>query len=283
MTEYYDRPVDEPHPPEDRPVAGWPRHDAEEHTESTPAGEEPLVGEVWNEESSDSTAGRDEEHAGYRTGTGTFGQHEQAGETADPVEAERTGEPGEGHAGEPFGTEEPTVVTEPATETEATAEAEPAVETEHTEEEPAAEPVAAGEPLTEAESADAVEPVAVAEPDSVPAAETETEPTAEPVVEGARPTAADELTVDTLLEPEAADRFRDRWRDVKAAFVDDPADAGRQAGALSGEAVEELTAALGRLRRKLDEHWEEGESTDTERLRVALRGYGSLIDRILAR
>jgi hypothetical protein len=68
---------------------------------------------------------------------------------------------------------------------------------------------------------------------------------------------------------------------VKGDFVDDPAGAVRQASALSGEAVDELVAALGRLRGRLDGHWGEGEEADTERLRVALRGYGSLIDRVL--
>jgi hypothetical protein len=48
-------------------------------------------------------------------------------------------------------------------------------------------------------------------------------------------------------------------------------------------AADELTAALDRLRRELDGTWEEDGQTDTERLRVALRGYGSLIDRILTR
>lgn len=61
------------------------------------------------------------------------------------------------------------------------------------------------------------------------------------------------------------------------------ADAVRQASALTGEAVDELTAVLGRLRQNLDGHWDEGEENDTERLRVALRGYGSLIEHILTR
>lgn len=47
--------------------------------------------------------------------------------------------------------------------------------------------------------------------------------------------------------------------------------------------MDELIAALGRLRKDLDDHWDDGKETDTERLRVALRGYGSLIDRILTR
>ncbi|GLY84988.1 hypothetical protein [Actinoallomurus iriomotensis] len=104
---------------------------------------------------------------------------------------------------------------------------------------------------------------------------------AEPTATGAAPTAADELTVDRLIDADAAERFRTRWREVKGDFVDDPADAVRQASALSRETVDELTAALGRLRERLDGHWGEGEESDTERLRVALRGYGSLIERVL--
>jgi hypothetical protein len=45
--------------------------------------------------------------------------------------------------------------------------------------------------------------------------------------------------------------------------------------------VEELTAALDRLRQDLEAH--QGEGKDTEQLRVALRGYGAFIDRILTR
>ncbi|GAA4516019.1 hypothetical protein GCM10023191_086380 [Actinoallomurus oryzae] len=152
-----------------------------------------------------------------------------------------------------------------------------------------------------AETAAETEPVA-AEPrigaDAEPAAETAagTAPTAntEPVTTGpwseadagpagtgSRPADAGELTVDRLFDADAVRRFRERWRDVKGDFVDDPAGAVRQASALSGEAVDELVAALGRLRGRLDGHWGEGEEADTERLRVALRGYGSLIDRVL--
>lgn len=86
---------------------------------------------------------------------------------------------------------------------------------------------------------------------------------------------------ESVLDQQVAERFRDRWQEVKAIFVDDPPGAVRQAGALSGEVVEELTAALGRLRKNLDGRWNDGEETDTENLRVALRGYGSLIERVL--
>ena len=279
MTEHNDRPADEPDPgADDRPVAGfgWAGHDpahrtdeqtddttddhtgeqAGEHTDElkdqriddeTPGEDEPLVGEVWND---DSAAG----HNG----------HER--DSADVAEEERAEGTRHDHVGEPFGTEEPMIVTEPAADATTTAD--------DTDER--------AEDTTEAE------PVAVAEPGDADAssaadAETVTEPEAEPVVDGARPTAANEFTIDYLVAPEAAERFRNRWRDVKGVFVDDPADAVRQASALSGEAVEELTAALDRLRQNLEDHWDAGKETDTERLRVALRGYGAFIDRLLTR
>jgi hypothetical protein len=208
----------------------------------------------------DPTADDPRPPAGDRPVAGRPGHGEDL-RTGEPAEAVTAGEDehtGRGHRGEPFGTEEPMVVTEPE-ESEATPgaadETAPATETEAVT--PPVEPVEPG-----------------AEPPAAPA-----EQAGEPVAEGARPSAADEFTVDRLLEPEVAERLRERWRDVKAVFVDDPADAVRQAGALTGEAVDELTAALGRLRRELDGARE----SDTERLRITLRGYGSLIDRILTR
>jgi hypothetical protein len=234
MTEYHDRPVDEPHPGEDRPVAGWPGHEPARHA------------------------------------------HETATDSQDLTEAERDEDTSRDPVGEPFGTEEPMIVSDSAAEGSEVTEAEGSdvLVAERTD----AEPAAAEEPATESADAPTGEPVVVTD-----AAAPATAPEAEPVVDGARPTAADELTVDDLFEPEAAERFRNRWRDVKAVFVDDPSDAVRQASALSGEAIDELTAALRRLRETLDGHWDEGKQTDTERLRVALRGYGSLIERILER
>jgi hypothetical protein len=289
MTEYHDR-LDEPHQGEDRPVAGWPGHNPGEHTdehtdeqtgehdhttdEHTDGGltddhtddhtdetrdeDEPLVGEVWNDDAKE-----------------TDGEHDRP---ADVTEAERTEDTHRDHVAEPFGTEEPMIVDEPAAEESDGLAAEPAgvavadrPETTGAigETDPDVEPVAVAEPI-------ATEPV------SEPATETAPEPQAEAAT-GARPTAADDFNVEQLVEPEAAERLRERWRDVKTVFVDDPADAVRQAGALTGEAVDELTAALGRLREKLDGHTGEGGEADTEKLRVALRGYGSLIEHILTR
>jgi hypothetical protein len=297
MTEYNERSVDDPHPGEDRPVAGWPGHTPDhageheqtgEHTgeqtgeyageradeatderrDETPGDDEPLVGEVWSQDSGE----RAGEHAEDASGWG--GERQQGLE--DVAETERTDDAEAGRVDdEEPAAGEPVIVAEPV-EGSGLTDAE-RVGGDSSAEEPIA---------SEAAVQPTGEPVAVVEPaesETDTAAEAETVPEAEPVVDGARPTAADQLTVEDLVDPEAAERFRSRWRDVKAVFVDDPSDAVRQASALSGEAVEELTTALTRMREDLDGHWEEGRQTDTERLRVALRGYGSLIERILAR
>ncbi|MDN3358084.1 hypothetical protein [Actinomadura sp. DC4] len=272
MNDFNDRPVDEPHQDDDRPVAGWPGHTANEHTDEqtgehvddrtdeqtdeTRDEDEPLVGEVWND---DTPAEADGEH----------GRPAEDAAEDDGTEGERD------HVSEPFGTEEPIIV-----------EDETADETSDTAEEAAddeAEPVAVTDPP---EAVDEAADTGVEEPVILPVAdgsatETATETETEAASTGARPTAGDDFDVEQLVDAEAAGRLRDRWRDVKAVFVDDPADAVRQAGDLTGEAVDELTAALGRLRDQLGGH--AGEEADTERLRVALRGYGSLIERILSR
>ncbi|MGH3378481.1 MAG: hypothetical protein ACRDP6_27530 [Actinoallomurus sp.] len=303
MNDYHDRPADDPYQPaEDRPVAGWPGQNpdehtdggTDEHTDETPREGEPLVGEVADEE----PAGEYDAADGSDL-PGEHGRHERTDESvlaeADRPEESEAADPE--RVSEPFGTEEPIIVTEPehaeAEHAEAEhAEAEPvAVAEPHEDAEPVAvaephedaEPVAVAEPHEDAEPVVVAEPHEDAEPVAVEPVQAETEPEAEPVLEGARPTEGNDLTVENLLDAEAVARFHDRWREVKGSFVDDPSDAVRQASALSGEAVDELTAALARLRQNLDGHWDEGKETDTERLRVALRGYGSLIDHILTR
>ena len=140
------------------------------------------------------------------------------------------------------------------------------------------------ETAVDEEPADVHEEPAAAEPIVLGAADDETPDRTDDVAEepaAARPTAADDLTVDRLIYPADAERFNGEWRDVKAG-VDDPSAALQHASDLSTQVLDELTASLGRLRQKLDDHWHEGEDSDTERLRIALRGYGSLIDRILS-
>ncbi|MDG4805053.1 hypothetical protein [Micromonospora sp. WMMD980] len=86
----------------------------------------------------------------------------------------------------------------------------------------------------------------------------------------------------TLFAADAAQGFRDRWRDVQLRFVDDPKAAVGEAESLVEEAIEALSTALREQRTKLGA-WQESGSSDTEQLRVAVRGYRDFLDRVLGR
>ncbi|MEU4624532.1 hypothetical protein AB0G04_31735 [Actinoplanes sp. NPDC023801] len=70
--------------------------------------------------------------------------------------------------------------------------------------------------------------------------------------------------------------LRDRWRDVQLRFVDDPKGATNEAAGLVDEAVDKLSQALRDHRGSLAKG-----SDDTESLRVELRSYRDILDRLL--
>ena len=82
---------------------------------------------------------------------------------------------------------------------------------------------------------------------------------------------------DKLFDSEDARTFQERWRDVQLRFVDSPKDAAGDAAKLVDEAVEKLTASLRAQREGLSNTTE-----DTEELRVQLRGYRDVLNRILS-
>ena len=84
----------------------------------------------------------------------------------------------------------------------------------------------------------------------------------------------------TLLAADAAQGFRDRWREVQLRFVDDPRDATAEAQGLVEEAIEALAAALAAQKDELG-GWQGGASGDTEQLRVVVRRYRDFLDRML--
>ncbi|SCF09139.1 hypothetical protein [Micromonospora mirobrigensis] len=86
----------------------------------------------------------------------------------------------------------------------------------------------------------------------------------------------------TLFEPETAQGFRDRWRDVQLRFVDDPRAAVGEAQSLVEEAIQALSSALAAQKDKLG-GWQDSGSVDTEQLRVAVRQYRDFLDRVLGR
>jgi hypothetical protein len=106
----------------------------------------------------------------------------------------------------------------------------------------------------------------------------------EPAMEPAGPAAA--AAPASLWADGATDALRGRWREVQLRFVDDPRGATDEAQALVNEAIDTLTAALAERRSELD-GWRSGDGdasgadTETERLRVAVRGYRDFLDRLL--
>ncbi|RZU53630.1 hypothetical protein EV385_5561 [Krasilnikovia cinnamomea] len=82
---------------------------------------------------------------------------------------------------------------------------------------------------------------------------------------------------DTLFAAADTQGLQERWRDVQLRFVDSPKEATAEAAALVEEAVDKLTAGLRSRKDSLG-----GESDDTEALRVQLRGYRDILNRILS-
>ncbi|MEU4219272.1 hypothetical protein [Actinoplanes sp. NPDC026623] len=97
-----------------------------------------------------------------------------------------------------------------------------------------------------------------------------------PVPVGAAATAPAART-ETIFGADDAQSFQDRWREVQLRFVDSPKDAAAEATTLIDEAVERLTAGLKAQRDGLADDTE-----DTERLRLQLRGYRDILNRILS-
>ncbi|WP_433793697.1 hypothetical protein [Actinoplanes sp. CA-252034] len=101
---------------------------------------------------------------------------------------------------------------------------------------------------------------------------------------GADPTPVVTPAAGTTAEPGALPFFptadtqplRDRWRDVQLRFVDDPKGATGDAAGLVDEAVDKLSQALRDHRGSFAKG-----TDDTEALRVELRSYRDILDRLL--
>jgi len=80
----------------------------------------------------------------------------------------------------------------------------------------------------------------------------------------------------TLFDDSAADGFRNRWRELQADFVDDPAQAVRAAD----ELVDEIMRELAERRQHLGDQLRDG-AGDTEELRVAIQEYRTFFNQLL--
>lgn len=84
-----------------------------------------------------------------------------------------------------------------------------------------------------------------------------------------------------LIEGSDSARFRDRWHDVQAAFVDDPQRAVSDADQLVAELMQTLAATFAERKQALEGQWQKGQDAETEDLRLAMRSYRSFFDQLL--
>jgi ATP-dependent helicase YprA (DUF1998 family) len=75
-----------------------------------------------------------------------------------------------------------------------------------------------------------------------------------------------------LMAVDSRKQFRARWGDIQTSFVDDPAQAVREADHLVADVMEHLATTFAEERGRLEERWSQG-NEDTEHLRVALQRY----------
>lgn len=97
---------------------------------------------------------------------------------------------------------------------------------------------------------------------------------------GATGVVADDENV-ALFDPAQAGELHEQWNAIQAGFIDDPHDAVVAADSLLGGAVSTLTQRLSERTRDLHSRWD-GSEARTEEMRLALRDYRSLLNRLLA-
>jgi hypothetical protein len=85
-----------------------------------------------------------------------------------------------------------------------------------------------------------------------------------------------------LLGSADEDRFRQRWGDAQARFVDDPQEAVRSADGLVAELMQSLAQGFSEHKARLEAQWQRGGDPDTEELRQALQRYRSFFNRLLS-
>ena len=92
----------------------------------------------------------------------------------------------------------------------------------------------------------------------------------------------DEREREPLFAGEDAERYRSRWSEIQAAFVDEPRKAVEEADALVAELMQRLAETFADERSKLEQQWDREGDVSTEDLRVGLQRYRSFFDRLLS-
>jgi hypothetical protein len=85
-----------------------------------------------------------------------------------------------------------------------------------------------------------------------------------------------------LLESHEMQRILGQWKDIQAAFVDEPRKSVQDADALVAELMQRLTQTFASEREQLESQWAGGDDVSTEELRRSLRRYRSFFERLLS-
>jgi hypothetical protein len=85
-----------------------------------------------------------------------------------------------------------------------------------------------------------------------------------------------------LLAPEDKQDAVGRWREIQAAFVDEPRQAVTDADALVASLMQQLAQMFAAEREQLEAQWSAGRDVSTEDLRQGLQRYRSFFERLLA-
>lgn len=84
-----------------------------------------------------------------------------------------------------------------------------------------------------------------------------------------------------LIPEEDARKLRDGWKLLQATFVDSPQEAVEKADALVKELLDRVSEGFENERRKLEEQWSRGDQVSTEDMRLALKRYRAVFERLL--
>ncbi len=88
--------------------------------------------------------------------------------------------------------------------------------------------------------------------------------------------------LDPLFTANLADDYRSRWRSVQGSFVDDPRKAVAQGDELVTQVLKTLADSFEGERDRLEKELSHTGEASTETLRLALRRYRSLFERLLS-
>ena len=94
--------------------------------------------------------------------------------------------------------------------------------------------------------------------------------------------AANEVDFSPLFKDHEAEKFRADWLKIQSYFIDNPSDSIRAADELVASVIENITTTFASNRTSLENQWKRGDKASTEQLRIVLKRYRSLFNRLLS-